>query len=366
MPESPVWAREPHTAAKHRILEEYLKAWYPILSTSQNRLIYIDGFAGPSKYLKGEDGSPIIAIRCLLNHSRNLCQAGNKEFVFLFIEQDAERSALLDETIKKEYPDLPKSIKCRTYNGDFETAMKQLLDVLDKEGKSLAPTFAFIDPFGYSGLPFYLIQRILKFRRCEVFINFAYNSINLFIETTDSREEIFDALFGTPEWRKIRGVKDPEERNRQLIELYSSQLKKAAKYVRSFEMVDKTGKITYHLFFATNHIEGIKQMKTAMWKVDPRGLFHFADTTDAGQTFLLEYGNDSKFWDQAEIIYQNFAGKTASKEVLDTYCTESTAFPHLWSGSLKILESDGRLTVTTHRKRSGTYPERCVVTFKEK
>ena len=38
---------EAHTVAKHRILQEYLKGWLPILGQGQtNRLLYFDGFAG--------------------------------------------------------------------------------------------------------------------------------------------------------------------------------------------------------------------------------------------------------------------------------------------------------------------------------
>ena len=57
-----VWPIEPHTKAKHQILEEYLKAWYPILSSWQGRVLYLDGFAGPGTYSGGEDGSPRLHI----------------------------------------------------------------------------------------------------------------------------------------------------------------------------------------------------------------------------------------------------------------------------------------------------------------
>lgn len=355
------WVKEPHTDAKHRILEAYLKAWYPILSSSQNRLIYIDGFAGPGKYESGEDGSPIIALKCLLEHSHDLCNQP-KEFVFLFIEKDAERSEILDKTIKERFPNLPKSVIVRIYHTDFQTAMKSLLTAIDKVGKNLAPTFAFIDPFGYSGLPLDQIQRILGFRSCEVFINFAYNSINRFLVADDGRQEIFDDLFGTTEWRKIRDVASPDERNRQLVELYSSQLKKSAKYVRSFEMVDNGGRISYYLFFATNHKDGFSQMKSAMWKVDQRGSFRFADTTDVGQRFLISY-EETKFRDQADTLFNRFAGRTFSLQQLEDYCIEHTGFPYLWKGSLKILEEEGKLTVTTLRKRKGIFPPGCVICF---
>lgn len=361
MADPATWVKEPHTDAKHRILEAYLNAWYPILSSRQNRLVYIDGFAGPGVYVKGEDGSPIIALRCLLEHSHDLCKPP-KEFVFIFVEKDAERSKILGETIKERFPELPESVKVGIYSVDFKTAMDSLLAALDKEEKRLAPTFAFIDPFGYSGLPFYLIQRILGFRSCEVFINFAYNSINRFLETEDNREETFDALFGTTEWRKIRDIKDKEERNRQLIALYSSQLKTSAKYVRSFEMIDNLGRVSYHLFFATNHKAGFRQMKSAMWSVDQRGSFRFADTTDAGQRFLISY-EETKFRDQADTLYNRFAGHTLLLQQLEDYCIEETAFPYLWKGSLKILEDEGKLTVTTPRKRKGIFPPGCVICF---
>jgi hypothetical protein len=62
------WDLAPHTAAKLDILGAYLRAWFPILSRGRNfdRIIYIDGFAGPGRYNQGEDGSPIVALKAAL------------------------------------------------------------------------------------------------------------------------------------------------------------------------------------------------------------------------------------------------------------------------------------------------------------
>jgi len=359
-----IWVKDPHTDAKHRILEEYLKAWFPILSRYHKRVIYIDGFAGPGIYEAGKMGSPIIALQCLMNHSLNLCQKGT-EFVFIFIESDAKRADTLREVIAKTFPKIPDTVKIYIEHGDFETTMKGLLDTIEKNNKNLAPTFAFIDPFGYSGLPLYLIKRILAFERCEVFINFAYDSVNRFIEAKDTREELFDNLFGTHEWRTIREIKDPEKRNRELTALYTKQLQTSSKYIRSFEMENNMKKITYYLYFATNQIKGFEEMKKAMWKVDPRGLFRFADTTDAGTRFLLTFEGDTKYQDQSEIIYSRFKGQTVTQLQVKNYCIEHTAFPTFWSSSLKILEDNDQLSVTTPRKRKGTFPEGCIINFKK-
>jgi len=357
-----IWSKDPHTDAKHRILEEYLKAWFPILSRYQQRVIFIDGFAGPGIYEKGEIGSPVIALECLMNHSLGLCQRST-EFVFLFIESDAKRAKILEEIIAGKFPTIPKNVIIHIEHGDFETTMKGLLDSLEEKQKNLAPTFAFIDPFGYSGLPFNLVKRILAFSRCEVFINFAYNAINRFIETTDTREEVFDNLFGTTEWREIRNIKDSDKRNQELTALYTKQLQTSSKYVRSFEMINDLNQVTYYLYFATNQIKGFEVMKSAMWRIDPRGSFRFADTTDVGTRFLLSFGEDTKYNDQAEIIYSRFKGQTLKQEQVNNYCIEHTAYPKLWSRSMKILEDSEKITVT-NRQRKGTFPPGCVISFK--
>jgi three-Cys-motif partner protein len=365
VPVPTVWSIEPHTAAKHKILEEYLKAWYPILSKRNQRILYIDGFAGPGIYEKGEIGSPIIALQCLLDHSLELCQR-NREYNFILIEKDKERAEILERTIQEKFHDMPKNVRIRIYSIDFETAMKSLLAAIDKENKSLAPTFAFIDPFGYGGLPFEIIKRILGFRSCEVFINFAYNPINRFIQAEDDpREATFDELFGTEKWRDIRPIKNPDERLKRILALYQMQLNTVSKYVKSFEMIDKMSKVSYHLFFASNHIDGLSYMKRAMLKVDPRGTFSFSDTTDAGQSFLVSYDESTKFEDEADLLYKNLVGHTLTKKQLEEYCIVHTTFLQLWSGSLKILEDQGKLEFIGTRKRYGTYPSGCKVNFKK-
>ncbi|MFV2045518.1 MAG: three-Cys-motif partner protein TcmP, partial [Anaerolineales bacterium] len=68
MPDSTLWALEPHTTGKHKVLRGYLDAWFPILGTWSGRILFIDGFAGPGEYRGGEQGSPQIALDALLKH----------------------------------------------------------------------------------------------------------------------------------------------------------------------------------------------------------------------------------------------------------------------------------------------------------
>lgn len=69
-PDPTQWPLDPHTAAKHEILRRYLNAWFPILGTYNGRVVFLDGFAGPGIYSQGEPGSPIVALRTLLEPAR--------------------------------------------------------------------------------------------------------------------------------------------------------------------------------------------------------------------------------------------------------------------------------------------------------
>lgn len=61
VPTTTLWAREPHTAAKHQMLSGYLQAWFPIIASTfgSGGLTYVDTFAGPGEYTGHELGSPL-------------------------------------------------------------------------------------------------------------------------------------------------------------------------------------------------------------------------------------------------------------------------------------------------------------------
>lgn len=60
-----LWKRDDQTQGKHLVLQHYLTGWFPILGRSNDRLLFVDGFAGPGEYADGEQGSPLIALECV-------------------------------------------------------------------------------------------------------------------------------------------------------------------------------------------------------------------------------------------------------------------------------------------------------------
>ena len=200
-----VWPQEPHTRAKHDLLKGYLGAWFGILGSSPHhaRVIVFDGFAGPGVYETGEAGSPVITVNSLLSHS-HFSRWDSTEFVFVFNEQDPDRYVSLADTMvemERARPGAkwPSNVRVLYRNESFPALAENLLTGL--AGAKLAPTFAFIDPFGYKDVPLDLIKRLVSYDACELFIYFDFNSVSRFA-TAGNVDEHFEILFGTDEFSR--------------------------------------------------------------------------------------------------------------------------------------------------------------------
>ncbi|MEA1964879.1 MAG: three-Cys-motif partner protein TcmP [Candidatus Aerophobetes bacterium] len=357
-----IWPIEPHTQAKHAILDRYLKAWLPIMSSISGRIVYIDGFAGPGKYLdeRGQptiDGSPLIAINAARKHRLPL----NAEILFLFIEAKHDRCEYLKNLLKSI--DFPQNMRYEAIEGKFDETLSSLFDYLDKQKEYLAPAFAFIDPFGYSDTPFSLVKRIMKNPKCEVLINFMYHDINRFISDLNKAKH-FDLLFGTEAWREIATLKDPQERKLKTLNLYQKELEEEAKikYVRFFEMINKSNQTEYFLFFGTNNLEGLRQMNVAMRKVDPRGAFQFSDRTNPNQMVL--FTPEPNYELLKKLIIREFSGKTVSVEEIDEFVLIS-GFTHFKRHILKPMEEAEEIGVVESRRKrkKSTYSPGTIIRF---
>jgi len=318
MSKLPVWAIDPHTIAKHELLKRYLERWFPILGKYNTHMNYIDGFAGPGQYEGGEKGSPIIAIETAMEHFKR----GNLSGVtanFIFVESDKNRAAHLKDQLKQLTT--PPQFQIEVIEGEFSEEMTSALSKLETENKNPAPIFAFIDPFGFSGIPMSLVARILQFPKCEVFINIMVEFINRFLKhPKDSVTAHFPDTFGTKEVLEIPSRDGNRLTN--IMALYRSQLMKYAKFVGRFDMHGRKDQKTYSLFFATNSPKGFEKMKEAMWVVDKHSGSLFSDA-DPNPVSLFAMQGFEPLWDD---LKKEFAGQTVPMSVLEKFVIEKTDY----------------------------------------
>jgi three-Cys-motif partner protein len=363
VPKKTIWSLDAHTLAKHEILKRYLQCWFPILNTYHGRIIYIDGFCGPGRYSKGEIGSPIIALDVAATHRKAL----GGEIVFWFIDEREDRINHLKSELKGI--SIPSHFKVHAESGDFREKLEALLNRIDQDKQILAPTFVFIDPFGFAGIPFALVSRLLQKKRCEVLITFMVDAINRFLEHPD--EQIvghIDELFGAPDCIN-RALASPDRIN-ALRDIYQQRLKSVAKFVRYFEMRDANNRVQYFLFFASNHPLGHVKMKEAMWATDADGNFRFSDATNPLQSVLFEADFTAPLW---VILHSRFAGQEVLTDRILEFVNDETAFlgKHMKATLKKHLDEvqpSKRILVRATKAdgknwRRGSFPPGVFVTF---
>jgi three-Cys-motif partner protein len=349
------WPLERHTEAKLRILSAYLTAWFPILSLGgHQRVLYIDGFSGPGRYLGGEDGSPIVALRSLAAQRLELTSS----FEFHFVEKKPDVAAALRANVDhlRASGDFPARSEIFFYDGQsFEEAYeKGIRERLTKYAD--APAFVLVDPFGWTGIPMRIVSDLINRPSTEVFVNFMFEEINRFLAHKDQPEN-FDQLFGGGDWRAALELSG-RSRQQKIYDYYHDRLREVggARFVRSFEMRNARGAVDYFLFFASNSAKGLAKMKEAMWKVDPEGRFSFSDATDPQQVTLFAEPDLGLL---RRLIQEHCTGRLVTIKQIEAFVVEKTPFlaTH-YKRVLKELEAQGLLAVPSPPagRRTGTFP----------
>lgn len=356
-----IWPAEKHTLAKHNILTTYLKAWVPIMSrylhnlgAKEQSLLFVDGFAGPGVYENDQDGSPILALKAILNHPVELPVPVR----LVFIEKNSERHQSLACLINNMMEQIRRSPKIESVHielGECEQIISNWLNYREKGRTKLGPAFLFLDQFGYSDVSMELIQRIMSQPLCEVFSYLNWANLKRFI-TDETKWSTISHTFGGDEWKKALRL-EQREKDSFMLESYRNALltKAATKYVWHFAMCDKDGKLIYWLFFCTNNLRGLEEMKKTMWKVDPTGGFRFSGKDNLSQFHLFKEFDDRML---AEQLVSNLHGKTLSVyKVKEFVLTETPAYKY--KSALKLLEKDGLLKVVDaySKRRMGTFPD---------
>ncbi len=361
--EAPIWDLAQHTAAKHAILRNYLGGWYPKLGLSQGRVLFLDGFAGPGIYTDGSDGSPVIALRTLMDHPHRAAILNRSEIVYLFNEKDKARFESLERVVadlKIEYGGWPRGVTVGVHNQSFGELADGILEYLEKERQSLAPTFAFVDPFGYRDVNMAKLAKLLRFAKCELYLYFDFNSVVRFA-TAGNVDARLEALFGTDEFKKAPPT--GPERARFLLKLYERQLRDVAKfeYVQAFAMKNQRGITGNYMIFASRHLDGLDLMKKAMWSVAPTGDYQFSDRL-AGQDILIGMEKPDTT-PLRHALVKEFGGKTEAMSAIERFVIKETPFHsgHIRRATLSPMQRDGLLETNYPRKRA--FPDTCRVTF---
>lgn len=357
------WEYEEHTRVKHELLRKYLGPWMKILGSSYRKILFFDCFAGRGEYYdEGGSivalGSPIIALQ-VANDLLTYCEEKKRppyfdRFICLGIEKDTDNFRNLQSVIKREQPKLEfgEKLEIRLKNDEFAKIVDK---ILEKVGTTIAPSFFFIDPFGYSGVPFKVVERIMSLPRTEIFFTLMTRDINRFLANTKV-EEALRELYPLPDWRQIYQIQDWRARDRALKDLYEKCLVEVAgvKHVFSFRVsMDEKYQTLYYLIHATNRFRGLKIMKDIMYKQGASGTFAYLGPEESTYRNQMRLFKDD-ISSLKHYLLKNFKGKTKKfEEILEeTYMYTPFVESH-YKDALRKLEAENRIKIRGKGPRGG-------------
>ena len=344
------WKYKEHTRVKHKILSKYLDGWIKILGKSHNLNIF-DCFAGRGRFSDGEEGSPLIIIKAIAEIREKMGRP--KEASCIFIEKSDSNFQNLKVEIDKEIRNSSQrydgwlNVEC--FNEEFANVASR---ILDEYSDRLAPSFFFIDPFGF-GVPFEVIKNILSIRRAEVFITFMVRDVNRFFESSTHRISI-EELCGMDNVQAIlqnQYLNLPREQ--ALLRLYRDQLHESAdvKYTLPFRVnADDKLQTIYYLVHGTNSPKGCELMKEIMYKTGTEGSFGYLGPAE-GQMNLTQYDGLSKL---KEFLLVRFRGRTIFYQNVRYETLMETEFiKKHYRKALLELEEEGQISIRGKGPRGG-------------
>ena len=359
-----------HTRAKHRLYRRYIQAWAPILLQGGFRQVRIvDGFAGPGRYSTNEEGSPLVALNAVLEHEllpRVL--AAGRRIRFDFIEECPERRSHLESELQSiSRP----GVTWHVWPGRFDDVFAEVLDRLDNKGEVLEPALVFIDPFGPTGFPMALVQRVAAYPACEVLINFAWQPLNQWWLSDSSKYDSVDALFGEgSQWRDGLGISDSLEKEQFFVREYQTSLLRQGWSGVAFRMVNTRNQTQYYLVYGTKSAKGMRVFKDSVWSVGTQdGRFQFSDLHASAQaSFFQEVEEDAVIRDLANRIFGVHAGTTSPfNAVQETSDFQPASRSSHLRKALTLMKAAGEIVDVRKpdesSPRAGTWPEDATIVF---
>lgn len=247
---------------KHGIIDSYAPPFIGKTGSRSvdNRVAFIDGYAGPGRYADDEEGSGAMLLRHAKKHAslpRNVeCH---------FVEEDEATI----EKLRRVVEDEGKGVTVTVNDGDISTHLPDLLEQCDG-----IPLFVYLDPCGLV-IPFDEVGAIfdrpggLGAPATEVLINFSAVTLRRVaghltsdkaVEATLSR---MDEVCGGNWWRDawLNELPDKDAAEQAVVNGYAERLSKGAGKAGHWviDVRPRVGlKPLYYLIFASRHIAGLE------------------------------------------------------------------------------------------------------------
>ena len=172
------------TKIKLEIFRKYLETWLPTFTKDKNRNwenIYIfDLFAGIGMDSEGDDGSPLIIIKELKRHYREIREKALNIHI-IFNDSEKDNIDQLESTINSLA--FKRPYKISYYNKDFNELFNELYPYMFKNRNF--PMLLFFDQFGIKHITEEIMLKILKLKRTDLLFFISSSFVKRFSELNE-------------------------------------------------------------------------------------------------------------------------------------------------------------------------------------
>ena len=273
---------EPHTKAKHRLVEEYIQNWIVTLCGNnigkRKKVIIVDGFCGGGMYRDPDNqemwaGSPIRIIQAVekgLERVKKEKSKPNYELQAKYIFIDSSREHL--ESLKihmrgvglEDY--VSDSEKCEFLCGKFD---QQLDRILLEAKHSKCSSFFLLDPFGYTDVSMKNMRDIIRLGKSEIMYTFMIEFVIRFLKERDGklRRAFQDILEADGYYELTVNYEDTPAQQEYLKDQTLNLFRKrtTADFVYGFSLLHNQSRVKYYLIHLASSVVAQRVMKSAMW-----------------------------------------------------------------------------------------------------
>ena len=354
---------------KSTIVSKYFWAWAKVIISVQNRydkpdnrIAYIDLFAGPGRYEDNTKSTPLLVLEKAIEDPQMA-----ERLVTFFNDRDPKNIQVLNKAVH-ELPGITKLkhqpvIKNIEIGSAIAEQFKQM---------RLVPTLLFVDPWGYKGLSLNLIDSVLKNWGCDCVFFFNYNRISMGLNNEKVKEHM-NALFGEKRANELRTKLlslSPHVRELTIVEELGQAFQNMGyDFVLPFRFKNDEGtRTSHHLIFISKEFRGYDIMKGIMASASSsstQGVASFEyNPPDKRMPLLFELARPID--DLAEMLLHDFSNQTAS--VIEIYKQHSIGKPYIlknYKETLKRLESEGKITANppAASRKKDTLADKVIITF---
>lgn len=272
---------DPHTKAKHLIIEKYVENLIIKLYGSGQRgldkFTFIDGFCGGGIYKDNESenkewlGSPVRLIKAVQEGYRKANRTYPIDVKYVFIDDKQKHIDCLKNYVmpKVGFEEIAESEQCEFICGEFEDYVNYCVITAEKRRGHY---FFLLDPQGWTDVSMQSIRKITSMKKSEILYTFMIDPIIRFITERDkSLSSGFENILEASGYY--------QEANPSLINTVPMQCyireesmrlfreKGQAKHVFSFAVVPRGDiRVLYYLLHMSKSLTALEVMKDSFWE----------------------------------------------------------------------------------------------------